>query len=74
MPKDACSLCGSRDWPRLHTDCPLCRAEPDSVVDDYDGTEYDGDAMLGEFENTKDRPFAESDASDCSKNFPPSEC
>lgn len=22
--KFACTLCGSRDWPRTDTDCPLC--------------------------------------------------
>lgn len=23
----ACTLCGSRNWPREDADCPLCRAD-----------------------------------------------
>ena len=30
-------MCGSRDWPRLNTDCPQCYGEPeDTGYDDAD--------------------------------------
>lgn len=31
-----CTLCGSRDWPRPDTDCPLCLGEEEeSERDEY---------------------------------------
>lgn len=32
--KFPCTLCGSRDWPRLDTDCPLCHGEPEEDTRD----------------------------------------
>lgn len=38
--KHACSQCGSRNWPRLNTSCPLCYGEPDEEPD-YDDENLD---------------------------------
>jgi len=27
-------MCGSRNWPNDHTDCPLCRLDEDDEDDD----------------------------------------
>jgi hypothetical protein len=29
-----CTLCGSRDWPREDTSCPLCQTEDDDDTED----------------------------------------
>jgi hypothetical protein len=36
MIKHQCSECGSRNWPSLHTSCPLCYGEPDSEDENLD--------------------------------------
>ncbi len=44
MSKHACTLCGSRDWPRLDTSCPPCHGEPedDGLWDNLDPEDLDG--------------------------------
>jgi len=32
--KFVCTLCGSRNWPNDHTDCPLCRLDDEDDEDD----------------------------------------
>jgi hypothetical protein len=48
--KHPCTNCGSRDWPRHDTSCPLCRAEPEDSDDSYDAlfddTTPDTNALL----------------------------
>jgi len=34
--RHACSLCGSRDWPNLETDCEQCYGEPEEGQCDTD--------------------------------------
>lgn len=38
-----CTLCGSRDWPRENTSCPLCAVEKEKDSDDVEpGDEEEG--------------------------------
>ena len=34
-----CTLCGSRNWPRENTSCPLCSLEDDDDIDEETETE-----------------------------------
>lgn len=40
-----CTLCGSRDWPRLDADCELCRGDDEERDPDaeYDAMREDED-------------------------------